>query len=717
MSATLPPIVPDACEREAIHTPGSIQPHGMMLVAEADGLVVRNVAGDVEGRLGVADWMGQPLARLIGAALTAEAIAIVAPGAGGSFAGQFETVTGETLDVTVHLSGLYIIIELEPASAEGLSAARVMDRITAAAAALAQASSIIGVCDLAAVEFRGLTGFDRVMVYRFNEDGAGEVLSEERLSGTHSFLHHHFPESDIPAQARALYIRNVLRVIPDASYESAPLRPAWTAPLPLDMTDSSLRSVSPVHLQYLRNMGVCASASFSIVIDGTLWGLIACHHKSARMLTYDVRSACHILVEALSRQIKAKEEADGLRQRIRLRSFEDGIVSLLSRSGMLAVDISNHLDEIRRMMDGDGVAIIRGHEIVSGGACPEQADILQLAAWLVARSIEPIFSTERLSDQYPAGSYFAASGGGVLSMTLSPGQPWLVIWFRAEQIEVVNWAGNPHKGQPIGRGVPLSPRASFDSWAETVTGKSRRWSLPDLDAATRLRAVLLEVQQTWRIRELNMQLTRLVQDKDLLLQQKEFLIGEINHRIQNSLQLVSGFLSMQARSSADRPVQDALREAGRRLTAVALVHRRLYRGDQFEMVNVARYIEELCADTVDFMGQDWPRHLTLDLSPALVTTDRAVTLGLILTELLINANKHAYGGVAGPLKVQLVEDRTRLRLSVADRGSGAVVQGSGFGSRIMAGLVEQLGGVMTRSDNGPGLLVAISIPIQPGATT
>ncbi len=718
MSVTVYPADLDGCAQEPIHTPGSIQPHGMMLIADAGSLMVSHVAGDVEGRLGVADWAGQTLSRFIGDKLAAEAGALAGAGAASFYAGQCATPGGETLDVAVHMSGAHLIVELEPASAEGLSAAQVMNRVTAASATLARAASLASVCDRAAVEFRRLTGFDRVLVYRFNEDGAGEVLSEDRRSGMHSFLNHRFPQSDIPAQARALYVRNVLRVIPDATYEPVALRPAWTEQMPLDMTDSSLRSVSPIHLQYLRNMGVRASASFSIVIDERLWGLIACHNETARLLTYDLRSACRAVVDNLSRKIKAKEEADGLRQRIRLRGFEDGMVAVLSRSGMLAGDLSNHLDEICRMMDGDGVAIVRGSDIVCSGACPPHADIAKLATWLAARSIEVVFSTERLCDLYPAGAAFARTGSGVLSLTLSPDQPWLVIWFRAEQVETVNWAGNPHKAAPAGEGGMLTPRTSFESWAETVRGQSRCWTLAKLEAAIRLRAALLEVQQTWRTRELNLQLTRLLQDKDLLLQQKEFLVGEINHRVQNSLQLVGSFLSVQARASGNADVQDALSEARRRLNAVALVHRRLYRGDLVEMVDVARYIEELCADTVAFMGDEWAGHLRLDLSPALLPTDRAVALGLLLTELLINANKHAYGGAAGPLSVELGQTRTHLRLAVADRGSGtgAAAPETGFGSRIMAGLVKQLGGVITRSDNCPGMLVAVVIPTKPGAT-
>ena len=142
------------------------------------------------------------------------------------------------------------------------------------------------------------------------------------------------------------------------------------------------------------------------------------------------------------------------------------------------------------------------------------------------------------------------------------------------------------------------------------------------------------------------------------MQQKEFLIGEVNHRVQNSLQLVSSFLSMQARASDNPELHAALKEAGRRLIAVALVHRRLYRGDQIALVDGARYIEELCADTVSYMGQEWAQHLSLHLSPVLIATDRAIILGLVLTELMINANKYAYGGAAGPIDVELIEDRT-----------------------------------------------------------
>lgn len=353
------------------------------------------------------------------------------------------------------------------------------------------------------------------------------------------------------------------------------------------------------------------------------------------------------------------------------------------------------------------------------GICPDEADIRQLAAWLLTRTLEPIFSSDQLSELYPPAARFQPFGSGLLAVTLSADEPWMLLWFRAEKVETVNWAGNPHKAPhkaigPNSQEAPmetLTPRASFDAWRETVRGHASRWTLPEVDAATRLRATLLDVQQNRCVRELNRQLTKILQDKDVLIQQKEFLVG-INHRIQNSLQLGSSFLALQARSSGNTELHSALEEARRRLSAVALVHRRLHRGDQIEVVDAGRYIEELCADTFSFMGQDWARHLSLNLAPVMISTDRAVTLGLMLTELMINSNKHAYGGGSGPIEIELIEDRTHLHLIVADKGDGKVSARRGFGSRVMEGLLVRLGGELAMSDNHPGLRTTITMPVE-----
>lgn len=707
----------NSCDREPIHVPGSIQPHGIMLVVDLDTFLVEQAAGNVEPRLGILKWEGQPLRAMIGDDLVERLGGLLKQEVADRLVGQLRTSGGELLDVTAHRSASKVIVELEPASTDTTTVAFVLDSLAAAAAGFERAASLTVLCERATVEFRRMIGFDRVMIYRFLDDGAGRVLAEDKRPDLHSFLHQHFPATDIPRQARDLYLRNLSRVIADVGYTPAVLRRAGGGDLPeaLDMSDSTLRSVSPIHLQYLANMGVKASASFSIVKDGVLWGLVACHNETPRLIHYDVRSACLALAGTLSQQIKAKEEARMYWQRIRLRGFEDDMITLFSREGELDEALAHHLAEIGRMMDGNGVAVLKGRELIKSGTCPDDRDVRGLAAWLLARTAEPVFATDDLKSHYPQADALLPSASGVLAVTLSTEDPWLLMWFLAEQVEIVNWAGNPHKstvGDPQGT---LNPRASFEAWAETVRGRSRAWSLPEVDAAKRLRIALLNVQQGRNLRALNHQLTKILQDKDVLLRQKEFLIGEVNHRVQNSLQLVSSFLSMQARESEAPGLKAALEEARRRLTAVALVHRRLYRGDQIEVVDAARYIEELCVDAISFMGEAWKTHLSLHLSPILISADRAVILGLVLTELLINVNKYAYDGKEGPIDVELIQDLSHLRMIVADKGGGKVSVRRGFGTRIMEGLLGQLGGELTYDDNRPGVRVSVNVPLKAAA--
>ena len=681
------------CDREPIHIPGSIQPHGVMLVVDAGTLRVTHAAGDVEARLGRADWRGAPLADLLGEAADADARRTVQGAPRRALEPFRPPLAQETFDGHFYMSGDRLVVELEPRDPRS-SSASLLPQLEAAAAAFQRTPNLQQLFHSAAVEFRRLSGFDRVMVYRFLEDDAGVVVGEDTAPGQQSFMNHHFPASDIPKQARALYVRNLVRAIPDVTYRPAPLVPAWDGPEPLDMSDSVLRSVSPIHVQYLKNMGVAASASISIVKDGALWGLIACHHDTPRTLPADVRSACRALAGGLSRQIKAREETDAYRERVRLRTFEDDIVALLSREGSLNDAISNHLGELMRMLDADGVAVLRGPDLVRGGRCPPEARTRALAAWAVERASEKVFATERLAESYPMSEEDQRVAAGLLAVTISASEPWIVLWFRAEQREVVNWAGNPHKNVTVDRRGVLTPRASFEAWSETVRGRARRWTIPEVEAAGRLRTAVIGVWQARRIRDLNRELMANIEEKELLIRQKEFLIGEVNHRVQNSLQLVSSFLALQARASEDPNFHAAIDEARRRLTAVSLVHRRLYRADQLEAIDAARYLDELLADLVVSLGEEWTPHLVTDLQPISLHTDRAVGLGLILTELVINANKYAYGGAAGPLHVTLAEDRNRFRLIVADEGVGRVSSRKGFGSRMIDALVRQLAGTL-----------------------
>ncbi|KQM53199.1 phytochrome [Sphingomonas sp. Leaf208] len=697
----------NACDREPIHIPGAIQPHGLLLVADAASLTVVAGAGDLETRL-TPDWLGRDLSALlaqdIDATLTANGTV-----AGAALAGLPVAGLTERFDVTLHRTAEHVLVELEPVEAEPVTAAGMLGRLNAMAMTFERASNLQALCERAATAFRQLTGFDRVMVYRFLDDEAGRVMAEDKATGLGTFLNHHFPASDIPKQARALYVRNRTRTIPTIAYAPAVLRPSGFETL--DLSDVALRSVSPIHLRYLANMGVAASASISIVKDGLLWGLIACHHGSPKGLTPDIRAASATLASGLARQIRAKEEAETYRERLRLRAAEDAVIPKLATEPAPRSIVATLRDDLRRMLDGDGFAYVEGTIVDTDGPCPGKDDILDLAAWARTRGVIEPFTTHELSALLPRAEAYRAQASGLLALPLVD-EGAVLLWFRAEQIEEVEWAGNPHKAVSVDPNAVLTPRTSFESWTQAVSGRSRRWTREEIEAAHRLRRAFHDAHINQRLRLLNADLQRTLADKDALIAQKDVLMKEVNHRVQNSLQLVAAFLSLQAKSSDDAKVKEHLAEAQARLAAVALVHRRLYRDDQVESVDLSRYIEELAGDMQTSLGEDWAAQMTLDLAPVLVATDRAVNIGLVLTELVINASKYAYRGDAGPIHIILEQHRNRLRLIVADQGVGKSGTRIGFGSRMMNAIVAGLSGTIEQDDNMPGLRVILTAPVD-----
>ncbi len=696
-----------ACDREPIHIPGAIQPHGLLLVADAATLVIVAGAGDIEARL-ADDWLGRDLSALLAQDIAA-LFATDETVAGVALAGAPVTGISEHFDVTLHRSADQVLVELEPVEGVPVTAAAMLGRLNAMAMTFERASNLQALCERAAVAFRQLTGFDRVMVYRFLDDEAGRVMAEDKASGLGTFLNHHFPASDIPRQARALYVRNRTRTIPTIDYAPAVLRPAGFETL--DLSDVALRSVSPIHLRYLANMGVAASASISIVKDGLLWGLIACHHGSPKGLTPDIRAASATLAGGLARQIRAKEEAETYRERLRLRAAEDAVIPKLATEPAPRSIVAALRDDLRRMLDGDGFAYVEGTIVDTDGPCPGKDDILDLAAWARTRGVIEPFTTHELSALLPRAEAYRAQASGLLALPLVD-EGAVLLWFRAEQIEEVEWAGNPHKAVSVDPNAVLTPRTSFESWTQAVSGRSRRWTREEIEAAHRLRRAFHDAHINQRLRLLNADLQRTLADKDALIAQKDVLMKEVNHRVQNSLQLVAAFLSLQAKSSDDAKVKEHLAEAQARLAAVALVHRRLYRDDQVESVDLSRYIEELAGDMQTSLGEDWAAQMTLDLAPVLVATDRAVNIGLVLTELVINASKYAYRGDAGPIHIILEQHRNRLRLIVADQGVGKSGTRIGFGSRMMNAIVAGLSGTIEQDDNMPGLRVILTAPIE-----
>ncbi|MBS0982037.1 histidine kinase dimerization/phosphoacceptor domain -containing protein [Gluconobacter cerinus] len=696
-----------SCDREQIHRPDAIQPYGLLLIAKADTLQIIAGAGDLEARL-APNWLGQTLPDL----LNIPADGLKQSGGKALNNTRVSGLQDETFNAQFHVSGEHLLVELEPLDSRNFLTWEIFSQIDATADRFERCPDISAVCHHGAQVFAKLTEFDRVLVYRFQEDGSGCVMGEKRNEAFPSLMNHHFPASNIPRQARALYLRNRIRVIPDIHYEAAPIRPVEAGTTGIDLSDVQLRSISPVHLQYMSNMGVAASASISLVVDGILWGMITCHNATPRILSEDIRAACRTLAGVMSRQLRNKEELITYQERLRLRNAIEFATSHFDPAASVKDNLQRSVTELRSLFPCDGFAVIDQKEIKTSGKVPEHADLLAIRDWLRLGSNGGIFCSSCLGKDYPPAEMWPKASAGILAITLPFRTSLTLVWSRVEIVQVIEWAGNPHKGAPDHDGI-LHPRKSFESWEQTVLGHSHRWTTEQKQAARRLRRTLIADYQTQQLRELNATLTATVQERESLIQQKDFLIREVNHRVQNSLQMVASFLKLQARTSTNEETTEALSEAQHRIAAIGLVHRRLYRGDQMGMVDLSRYLEELMEELCSSLGEEWQAQLRMVLSPVSISADRAINVGLVLTELVINASKYAYGGQAGPLYLSLSVTGDRLTLTVSDQGRHDInLNGSGFGTRMMKAVVGSLGGTLTYTPLSPGLEAVMAVPLD-----
>jgi chemotaxis family two-component system sensor kinase Cph1 len=479
-----------ACDREPIHIPGAVQPHGVLLALAPDGTVVA-ASDNLAARCGIAAdaIVGRPIASWLSAATIAaitgagrEPVAIETPAADGP---------ARSWDAVVHRTGDTTIIELEPPTPRAEASFRTLfHRLEAVLAALGEHTGQDALCAAAADAVRDLTGFDRVMVYQFAADWHGSVVAEARAADIDPLLGLHFPASDIPAQARRLYTENRLRLIADASY--APSRLVSRLPAPLDLSGSVLRSVSPVHLAYLRNMDVAASMSVSILRGGALWGLIACHHRQPRVVAQPLRKACEMIGQLLAQRIAIVAERD---QADRAAHRDAVLARILAQATETASAETALVGGAATLLDlvaaGGGAVCIDGR-VVTCGLVPPGHVVAALVVWLAERA-DDVWSTDSLPGLWPPALDHRATACGLLAVRLEAGQPRFVLWFRPETIETVGWAGDPAKPAAVGAdGGGLAPRRSFAVWRETVELRALAWEPGEIDAARGLvRAYLL----------------------------------------------------------------------------------------------------------------------------------------------------------------------------------------------------------------------------------
>jgi light-regulated signal transduction histidine kinase (bacteriophytochrome) len=484
------------CASEPIHLSGAIQPHGYLLSCRLPDWSIHHVSANIESLTGappeamlrrsLRDFITGDVIQTI-----AETIGFSDPGGPAQRAAVANIGPLATLcEVSVHTSEGLVHIEIEPQQrgAGDRSPTVVAQSMIARVAAGGDDEEVFH--ERVVEQVRLLTGYDRVMLYRFRHDDAGEVIAEARDAQVPSYLGLRYPASDIPAQARRLYLHNRIRVIPDARYAPVPLLPGQTeAGRPLDLSQMSLRSVSPVHLEYLANMGVAASMSISVVAGGRLWGLIACHHRQVRHVPPGVRAAADLFGLFVSMRVAAREQQQATRLEDEARAVRDALALRLSQADARAA-LPEQLELLGRAVPCDGVALLQAGQWRTAGRAPPDACIPAIQAWLAtaAQSGAPVATCQAADWSTPGASDGIA---GVLALPLDPvdGQ-WLLL-FRCEEVENVRWAGRPDEPFVIDAdGTRIGPRNSFAAWNEIVRGSSEPWTDADLRMAARLQLVL-----------------------------------------------------------------------------------------------------------------------------------------------------------------------------------------------------------------------------------
>ena len=665
------------CDREPIHIPGSIQPFGFMLILSQEFVV-----------LGASENVGQFIGKEFDQIARRRLEEVFTETAVRAIAMRLETInspdmverlfaidllgTGAPFDVAVHLSGLNLIIEAEPSFKE--SDINSGDLVRAMLARVGAARSYEQFAREAARQMKLLTGFDRVMVYRFEQDGAGEVIAEAAERHLESFLGLHYPASDIPKQARILYQRSWLRIIADISAKPVPLVSAFAGSRdPIDLSMSVLRSVSPIHIEYLQNMGVGASMSVSIMREGKLWGLFACHHYSARRIAFERRTAAELFGQMFSWILEAREREIDVAYEAKAREMQDRMVSTIGSQTEATEAIARSVEDFRGIIECDGVGVWTDGHMTLRGETLTKEEFTDFVKFLNRVSPGRVFSISDLGAVYKDGKNFADRVAGVLAVPISRSPRDYLMFFRREVARSVTWAGDPNKPMISGPlGDRLTPRKSFEAWREVVRGQSIPWRDADLRIAESLRITLLEV--ILRLTDITEKERKNAQER------QELLIAELNHRVRNILSLIRGLIN-QSRATA-HSVEEFASVVGGRIQALARAHDQLTRTN-WQPSGLQLLLE---SEAGAYLGAKVARvHLS---GPEIALEPRAFsTLALVMHEMMTNSAK--YGALAdstGAVDVSWkLDEGDRLVIEWKEMGGPPVSPPSrrGFGTTII----------------------------------
>lgn len=672
----LDPVDLTNCDREPIHQIGAIQNFGALIAVTTDGMIAHRSANFAEMLS-----LSQPpeIGTQLSALFTPEAMSAIGRASGmlndpesveRLFAVHLVGGKGP-FDCAIHNTDGLTVIEFEPSASDEMD--RQLRSLQPILRQLERSDDLLELCQQAADRLRDLLGFDRVMVYRFQADESGAVIAESVEEGYDSFHGLRYPRTDIPQQARRLYLRNRFRIISDTLAEPVPIEPQIRAEgEPFDLSMSTLRAVSPIHIEYLINMGVRASLSISIVIDGKLWGLFACHHYAPKILPYSLRTAAELFSELFSLTAERTIGKERASVQDAGRNLHDQLMRAIAGGEALVEALPTLRPIIKRAIPHDGISAYVDGEYRALGAAPDESEFMALMPALNSSATSRTIASDSLKKRIPAAAAFADRAVGALIIPVSRSPRDYVILWRRELKQTVTWAGNPEKPVELGpNGARLTPRKSFEAWQQSVTGKSAEWTEVELGLVESLRVTLLEV--ILRVTD------ELATERAKAQRQQELLIAELNHRVRNILNLIRGLINQSRHEAVN--VDEFARLIGGRINALASAHDNITR-ENWSPASVTELIETEAEayvsgklDRISIVGDE-----------ALVSPEAYTVLALVIHEMMTNSAK--YGSLcdkSGSLSVEIACDDSGMTICWKETGGPPVraPERRGFGSTII----------------------------------
>ncbi len=690
------------CDREPIHIPGSIQPFGFLLTVGADWIIQR--AANTEPYVGIEPnaLLGRPLNELFlphaMRSLRDRASHLRGDDALERIFSLRLLEGGKTFDVAIHFSGRAIVIECEPARGDEIE---VSSLVRSMVTRIQNADSLQTILREGARQVRLLTGFDRVMVYRFAPSGSGEVVAEALEKGVDSFLGLNFPASDIPKQARTLYVRNVFRIIADVNDVPRPIEPV-SEPEPLDLSLALFRAVSPIHVEYLKNMGVRASLSISIIINGKLWGLFACHHYSPRLPSFAERSAAELFGQMFSLLVESRLHSE-------IAAYEDRARRVADRLMAAAAQDSERLNDAQWMGDlvidaipADGVGVYVEGSLSLSGLTPDEEQFKTLLGALNRREAGQIFTTNRITEILPEAAAYSSKAAGLMAIPISRRPRDYVVLFRAEQLRAVRWAGNQEKDVEYGPNGPrLTPRKSFEEWSELVRGEALPFQDTEMRVAEALRSTLLEV--VLRLTE------QASEERRRFAEQQKLLISELNHRVRNILALIRALMGQTSREADD--VGTFIATLDSRIQSLARAHDQLT-ADQW---GPGRLEDLITTEGKAYFEAD-RQSIRMTGPDVAITPDAFTVMALVIHELVTNAAKYGALSDSGTVHVDWkIEHDGSLTINWRESGGPAVQppKRRGFGTTVIeTSIPHELGGEAHTYYKMPGFEACFVLPAR-----